>query len=327
MDKAFSNLIKHIDKLALTKKEQVYQWVKRYVDPSSSVGGRLINEMRETRFKDGFECPHFNSEHVVRFGKYNGRQRYRCTSCRKTFTDTTNTVLFRTRKGDEWITFVDCLFKGYSLRKSAEIVGVTWVTLFYWRHKLLNALKQIEFEQFEGIVEVDETYFLYSQKGQRGITDRKPRKRGGSSKHRGISHEQVCVLVARDRTKETVSKIVCMGRIVKTKVEKMIGSKLTPENVLVTDAWRAYKTYAKEKGIEHYRIKANDGKHVIKGLYHIQNVNGLHSRLKQFINRFKGVATKYLDNYLAWFLFVDSRSNENTKPILKIFYYHHLSLK
>jgi hypothetical protein len=50
MDKAFSNLLNHIDKLTLTKKEQVYQWVKRYVDPSYSVGGRLINEMRETRF-------------------------------------------------------------------------------------------------------------------------------------------------------------------------------------------------------------------------------------------------------------------------------------
>lgn len=132
--------------------------------------------MRETRFKDGFECPHCVSEHVVRFCKVNGRQRYRCKNCRKTFTDTTNTVLYRTRKGDEWITFVDCMFKGYSLRKSAEIVGVTWVTLFYWRHKLLSALNQMDCDHFEGIVEVDETYFLYSQKGQRGITERKPRK-------------------------------------------------------------------------------------------------------------------------------------------------------
>lgn len=79
------------------------------------------------------------------------------------------------------------------------------------------------------------------------------------------------------------------------------------------------KRMQKKKGIEHYRIKSNDGKHVIKGLYHIQNVNGLHSRLKQFINRFKGVATKYLDNYLAWFLFVDSRCNENTKHNIKDF--------
>lgn len=80
------------------KKEQVYQWVNRYVDPASPVGGLLINEMRGTRFKDGFECSHCNSEHVVRFGKYNGRQRYRCKSCSEIFTDTTNTVLFRTRK-------------------------------------------------------------------------------------------------------------------------------------------------------------------------------------------------------------------------------------
>jgi ISXO2-like transposase domain len=184
---------------------------------------------------------------------------------------------------------------------------------------LLSALKQMDFKQFEGIVEVDEPYFLYSEKGKRGISDRKPRKRGGKSKHRGISHEQVCVLVARDRTKATVSKVACMGRVVKTKVDNMIGSKLTPDNVLVTDAWRAYKTNAKEKGIEQYRIKSNDGKHVIKGLYHIQNVNDLHSRMKQLIDRFKGVVTKYLDNYLAWFLFVDSRSNESTKQNIKEF--------
>ncbi|PLR89334.1 IS1595 family transposase [Bacillus sp. T33-2] len=317
MNKAFNNLLKHLGSLNPTQKERAYQLLKRYVEPTSSAGGRLINEMREARFKEGFECPHCSSEHVVRFGKYKGRQRYRCKCCSKTFTDTTNTILYRTRKGDEWITFVDCMFKSYSLRKSAEIVGVTWVTLFYWRHKLLSALKQIDIDHFEGIVEVDETYFLYSQKGQRGITERKPRKRGGKSKHRGISREQVCVLVARDRTKATVSKVSCMGRIVKSKVNEIIGSKLSSENVLVTDAWRAYKTYAKEKSLEHYRIKSDDGKHVIKGLYHIQNVNSLHSRMKKWIDRFKGVATKYLDNYLAWSLFIDSRSNESTKQHIK----------
>ncbi|GED18146.1 hypothetical protein AMI01nite_61370 [Aneurinibacillus migulanus] len=45
--------------------------------------------------------------------------------CSQTFTHTTNTVLYRTQKDDEWITFVECMFKGYSLRKLAEIVGVT----------------------------------------------------------------------------------------------------------------------------------------------------------------------------------------------------------
>lgn len=59
------------------------------------------------------------------------------------------------------------------------------------------------FNKFSGIVGMDETYFLYSEKGKRNIEMRKPRNRGGSSKFCGFSHEQVCVLIARDRQKAT----------------------------------------------------------------------------------------------------------------------------
>ena len=73
MSKAFSNLLKHIDKLSHTDKERVFQWVKRYVEPSSAVDGRLIDEMREVRFKEGFECPHCSSAHFS--GMYNRMKR------------------------------------------------------------------------------------------------------------------------------------------------------------------------------------------------------------------------------------------------------------
>lgn len=76
----------------------------------------------------------------------------------------------------------------------------------------------------------------------------KSHKQDGKFKHRGISKEQVCVLVTRDRIKSTVSKVACMGRVMKSKINFMIGPKLSPDNVIVTDAWRAYKNYAKEKG-------------------------------------------------------------------------------
>lgn len=90
------------------------------------------------------------------------------------------------------------MIEGFSLRKCAEILHeeVTHVTLFYWRHKILAALKQIPTESFQGIVEMDETYFLFSEKGKRKITERKPRKRSGKAKYRGVSNDQVCVLVA-----------------------------------------------------------------------------------------------------------------------------------
>jgi len=49
---------------------------------------------------------------------------------------------------------------------------------------------------------------------------------------------------------------------------------------------------------------------VIKRIYHIQNVNAYHSRLKRWMQRFNGVATKYLDNYLIWFRFLDAHSRQ-----------------
>ncbi len=90
----------------------------------------------------------------------------------------------------------------------------------------------------------------------------------GSSEFRGISKDQVCVLVARDRQKRTFSKTIGKGRIIKKSLDEALGSKLSIQNVLCTDAWRAFMTYAKEKEIEkeieHHRFKAN-GRERAKG--------------------------------------------------------------
>lgn len=59
------------------------------------------------------------------------------------------------------------------------------------------------------------------------------------------------------------------------------------------------------------RFKSN-GKQRVKGLYHIPNVNSYHSRLKKWMERFNGVATKYLQDYLAWFRYIDNKEYENT---------------
>ncbi|CAH1211074.1 IS1595 family transposase ISLca5 [Paenibacillus plantiphilus] len=68
-------------------------------------------------------------------------------------------------------------------------------------------------------------------------------------------------------------------------------------NVLCTDSWRAFSSYANAKGWAHYRFKS-DGKQRVKGVYHIQNVNSYHIGLKKWMDRFNGVATQYLQHYL-----------------------------
>jgi hypothetical protein len=91
--------------------------------------------------------------------------------------------------------------------------------------------------------------------------------------------------------------VVGQGEIVKTRLEDTISSKLSPSNVLYTGAWRVFMTYAKEKGFEHNRFKS-DGKERVRGVYHIQNANSYHSRLKGWINWFNS-------NYLYWFSWLE----------------------
>ena len=69
------------------------------------------------------------------------------------------------------------------------------------------APKDLKPKALTGTVEADETYFLYSQKGARDLT-RPPRKRGGKAKKRGLSHEQIPVLIARDRHNATTDQIL-----------------------------------------------------------------------------------------------------------------------
>lgn len=46
-----------------------------------------------------------------------------------------------------------------------------------------------------------------------------------------------------------------------------------------------------------------------KGIYHINNVNGHHSRFKKFMIKFHGVAIKYLNKYVSWYKFVNQKDD------------------
>ncbi len=55
---------------------------------------------------------------------------------------------------------------------------------------------------------MDETYFLFSEKGKRNIADRKPRKGGGKAKCRGIGIDQACDGQFRLMIKNNMQEII-----------------------------------------------------------------------------------------------------------------------
>src|SRR5690606_20519920 len=79
------------------------------------------------------------------------------------------------RYPEKWVKYIEYMVEGYTLPKIAEELGIHISTAFYWRHKILNALKSLGFDTLQGIVESDETFFRESMKGRK-VTHRKPRK-------------------------------------------------------------------------------------------------------------------------------------------------------
>lgn len=69
-----------------------------------------------------------------------------------------------------------------------------------------------------------------------------------------------------------------------------------------------YTSYTSTKDVEHIIINESKKEYVKKGIYHLNNINNYHSRLKKWISRFNGVSTKYLQLYLVWFQFLDNRN-------------------
>ena len=50
---------------------------------------------------------------------------------------------------------------------------------------------------------------------------------------------------------------------------------------------------------------------MIDSVYHLQHINALHSSFKRWLMPFNGVSTKYINNYWAWFKFLQlSKKNK-----------------
>lgn len=262
--------------------------------------------IKQIRFKKGLKCPNCGHQKIVLWGKRNGIQRYHCKTCRKYFNDLTGTPMAYSKKLNKWPSMTKALQLSLTVKQTAEFLDVSISTAFRWRHRLLSGLKVFRtLPVLSGIVEIDETMFRYSEKGSRQLS-RKSRKRGKATQ-RGRSKEQVYAVIARDRNLQTRSFLLTQmsGKALIDKVGPAINS----ESQICTDYWRSYQTFAVKLNLKHIRLNMSKNRRVVHGIYHIQNVNAYHSRLKNWIRRFKGVATKYLPNYLVWFEHLD----ESTK--------------
>lgn len=275
----------------------------------------LLDQSRPER-----RCPDCASAHWHRHGQANGLQRYRCRACRRTFNDLSGTPLARLRLREKWIDYLGCLLDSLPVRAAARRAGVHRNTAFRWRHRFLTRVKHERPARLHGILEADEMFLLESQKGARQLT-RAPRKRGGAARLRGISRELDCILVARDRSGQTMDAVTGRGPLCTSQLERHLLPLLDPQVLLVTDANAAYRAFSRRHGIAHQSVNLHAGQRVRRsseGAIHVQNVNSYHHRLRGWLARFHGVASRYLPNYLGWRRALDGGRVASAEALLQL---------
>ena len=273
--------------------------------------------------KEVSKCPHCDSTHFVKNGTKCNNQRYLCRDCKKSFVEQTGTILYNSQKGIEvWEKYIHCMIEKYPLRKCAKICDINLATAFAWRHKILDALQNMMTDvELDGVVQADETFTAISYKGNHKSfkLPRTAYKRGTKASKRGLSTEKVCVPCAVNLDGLSVAKISNLGKPSLKDLQKVLDGNISKNSVFVTDSLRPYQKLSLDMELNHIRVPT---KKRSKGLFNIQTVNSYHSRLKDLItHRFKGVSTKYLNNYLVYHNFVNfaKGTTESKESILLAF--------
>lgn len=219
--------------------------------------------LKDNRFENGEVCcVHCDCTDVKRNGTRNGRQRFYCKECH-----------------------------------------ITKNNSFHARHRFLDSLNYEERNTVvDGIVEGDETYTILSFKGNHSQSPyfempRESKQRGTPAKKRGISREQVCIACSVNAEGTAYSKVCTLGRPSTHDISKVLGGHIADDALFCTDEHPSYVKFAQDAGIN--IVQVNSRRHSING-FGVQHVNAYHRKFKDFIRHFCGVATKYLDNYLAW---------------------------
>ncbi|HUX23106.1 MAG TPA: IS1595 family transposase [Burkholderiales bacterium] len=296
--RAFHQLTESLSTLSPHQLRQLNESVARLSQQNE------VREMVSDQVQHDGQCPHCRTHQFWHWGTTGaGEQRYRCKSCLKTFTGLTGTALGRLRHKGLLLDYAACMKNSLSVRETALKLGLHRNVVFRWRHRLMPELTKHQPQALLGVAEVDETFFRESFKGRKRGMPRKAHKRGTPAGRRGVSKEQIPVLTAISRGSRSSHLTVLPGVPTTKAVVAALGPVVTADTVLCSDSAKIYKPAGKALGVTLRQIPT--GMHKL-GPYNIQTVNALHGRMKGWFFNFKGVATKNLAVYLAWFRFFDN---------------------
>lgn len=307
----------------------------RHIVGSDTFGRVVFNEETSPEtFFEALRCPHCHSQNLVKNGLSKSKNpRYKCQVCQKTFSASTNTLSSNSVQDvGIWMEFIKGLLKGETYNSLAKMCGISNTTVRNWRLKVFVALERLaEDVKLSGLVFADDTRIPYNFKGRHGsdfISPRNAHSRGGQTTIKNHLKNEICVLCAIDANRNSFSRCIGFGNPSGKRLSNGFAGKLdVDENmVLITDGAQAFSRTVKDFGIPQWerrvtkKVKGKRFPNTAHGNMHIQIINNYHKRLKDFLARYHGVASRFLPGYLLLFDYKENHKHltedEQAKEIL-----------
>jgi transposase-like protein len=276
---------------------EIIALVKELPESYLSEALERVKEIKEKSDKEisppELQCPHCDSEKIVRNGHRSRKQAYKCHNCGKSFVPTTNSAIHNSHSSATvWKQVICDTVNGVAIDKAAESLDLHHETVFNMRHKILYCVEQALIEtptELTGVCETDETYVLESIKGRKIPENyhRKARKHGAVASKRGISNEYICVCAGVTSEGGNVAVSVNRASPSGQEILNVFGERVNADTVALCDGKLSYNALV--------------DKCTVAVTQRINKVNGFHSFIKKRLEKARGVATIYLNRYNALF--------------------------
>lgn len=284
----------------------------------------LIDFLKDVKINS---CPHCNGKNFIKHGKYKGIQRFRCTNelCKKTFSSKTNTLFYNSKKSiDLWIKYLILMNNGKTLRECSAILNINLATAFFWRHKILITQIKNNEKVLRNYVELSKIIIKENFKGTR------------SAKY----NEKVNIFIAcgMDSNNTIISKPISRYSISLSSINKNFSNNIDDHSIISSYNDRYFDVYAKKHNSSSLPLSKNIILSLVEQLIgnkiinktpeelininkHLPNksifIHNFSLKIKKWLIKFRGVATKYLENYLNWHI-LDYKNNYKTYLIDQI---------
>ena len=263
----------------INNKEYRLKLFKEKIDKSTLKIENNINDKKQNKY---IKCPHCKSEDVIKYGSYNGIQRYKCKNnkCERTFTKQTESPFRYSKKFKENChKYKELYEKGLTIRECAEILNISIVTSFFWRHRVLYNLKQVNnVEKLCDYAELTRVVLLENFKGDRYSKNKEK--------------DKISIVNAMNKSIDIISIIAARNHLGFRELKENIEPRIDKKAIAVAFLDGRLQAFSdKHNTINKIRIRRID----------ITPIDASYSlKIKRWLKKFRGVATKYIDHYLSW---------------------------